>query len=100
DAQEVRPSTTAWSALAQSIPADSAPGGAYGRGTRAYSITASSLLSPVGRPPCARFRDAAASGLTDRRSPAHTALLTVSASRDTARPRRTHSRRHKRQRLK
>ena len=28
------------------------------------------------------FRDAAASGLTDRRSPAHTALLTVGASRE------------------
>ncbi len=77
---------TAWSALAQSIPADSAPGGASGRGTRAYFITASSLLSPVGRHPCARFRDAAAGGLTDRRSPAHTALSTVGASRDTARP--------------
>ena len=47
-----------------------------------------------------RFQDAAASGLTDRRSAAHTALLTVSASRDTARPRITHSGRQQRRRLK
>ena len=39
---------TAWPALAQSIPADSAPGGASSRGTRAYFITASSLLAQWG----------------------------------------------------
>src|SRR5262249_9737392 len=39
---------TAWSALAQSIPADSPPGGVPGRETGAYFITASSLLAQWG----------------------------------------------------
>jgi hypothetical protein len=39
---------TAWSALAQSIPAVTPPGGVSGRQTGAYSITASSLLAQWG----------------------------------------------------
>src|SRR5262249_61699232 len=52
-----------------------------------YSLLAA---SPVGRHPHARCRDAAACPLTVRRSPAHTALSTVGASRVTTRSRRTH----------
>ena len=39
---------TAWSALAQSIPAVTPPGGVSGRAARAYFITASSLLAQWG----------------------------------------------------
>jgi hypothetical protein len=42
---------TAWSALAQSIPAITPPGGVSGKQTRAYSITASPLLAQWGGTP-------------------------------------------------
>jgi hypothetical protein len=63
------------------------------RGQRLRGILHYSLLAacPVGRHPYARCRDAAACPLTVRRSPAHTALLTVGASRVTTGSRRTHN---------